>query len=61
MTEKLLRKKDVLALIGLSKATLHRLVQSGEFPKPIQLTKRAIAWPESVVEKWIDAKKNEAI
>jgi prophage regulatory protein len=55
-----LRLPAVLALIGVSKATLYAWVKAGHFPTPHQLGQRAVAWLESEVIAWIDAKGRRA-
>ena len=54
--DRILRIDDVLALTGLSRSTLYRLVASEDFPKPVQLCGpggRAKGWRLSEVEEWI--------
>lgn len=42
--------------IGVSKATLYRLIKAGKFPPPIRITERLSGWPSAEVDAWIDAK-----
>ena len=56
--EKLLRKKKVLELCGVSNATLYRMIKAGVFPEPLSLTgERSVAWKESEVELWMGSLK----
>lgn len=55
MSEKLLRVAEVQARVGLSRPTIYRWMAAGRFPKPIALGPALVAWPESVVEAWIQA------
>ena len=48
----LLRPKDVCHTLGISKATLWRLAQTEDFPKPIQMGPRAIAWHVDAIREW---------
>ena len=48
-----LTPKAVCAKIALSRTTLDRLVQAGEFPPPIKLTQRRVAYNADAVEKWM--------
>ena len=50
----LLRGRDILVLLGISKATLHRWRGAGRFPKPIRLGPRMLAWRRVDLEAWID-------
>jgi prophage regulatory protein len=47
-----LRKPAVLAAVGFSHATLHRLVARGEFPAPRKIGERAVGWLTADVERW---------
>ena len=53
MTERYLRRPDVEAKIGLSRSTLYAMMDRGEFPRPIRVGLRAVAWPESAVLAWL--------
>jgi prophage regulatory protein len=52
----LLRRPVVSKRTGLSRSTLYRMVQSGEFPAPRQIGARAVAWVESEVSAWIESR-----
>lgn len=54
--ETLIRATDVERRTGLKKSKLYQLMAVGDFPKPIKLTERSVAWPESEVTDWIRAK-----
>jgi prophage regulatory protein len=52
---RILRFKQVAALVGLGKSSIYRKVQEGSFPKPIKLgSKRASGWISTEVYDWID-------
>ena len=53
---RLLRIKEVLELTGLSRTTIYRLRREGRFPKGIPLMGSLIAWEESKVFAWIEAR-----
>lgn len=53
MAQKHLRRPAVQALTGLSRSTIYALMARGEFPKPVKLTARAVAWPEDVITQWL--------
>lgn len=54
----LLRLPTVLALIGVSKATVYRWASAGMFPKPRALTptRSTVAWSAADVHAWIASK-----
>lgn len=52
----LLRLPAVKQLLGLSKSSLYRLVKAGEFPAPVQLTARTVAWRAADVGAWVSSR-----
>lgn len=53
MVEKHYRRKEVESITGLSRSTIYDKMKDGSFPRPVNLSKRAVAWPESVIAKWL--------
>lgn len=51
--DRILRIKTVLERTGLSRATMYRKMQSGTFPKSVQISTRCTGWRESAVEQWM--------
>lgn len=49
----ILRLPAVRARTGLSRATIYRKIQGSEFPRPHQLSQRAVEWLECDVEAWV--------
>ena len=47
-----LRMKQVKAAIGLSKSWIHEAVKRGDFPAPISLGARTVAWDAEAVAEW---------
>jgi prophage regulatory protein len=60
MAEKLLRRRDVEARTALSRSTIYAWVTAGTFPKPMKLGAKKVAWRESDVAAWLDARKPRA-
>lgn len=55
----LLNRKEVTALIGLSRSQIYALVKLGRFPEPLRLgdgPKGAVRWRKSEVLAWVDAR-----
>jgi prophage regulatory protein len=48
-----LRLPGVKARTGLSRATIYRKIQCAEFPRPLQLSQRAVGWLEADIDAWI--------
>lgn len=56
MTEdRLLKAEEVQAITAVSKATLYRLISSGQFPKPLQVGPQAVRWRLSDIDSWMSA------
>jgi prophage regulatory protein len=47
-----LRLPKVKALTGLSKSSLYELIRDNNFPAPIHLGPRTVAWVSSEVRQW---------
>ena len=54
--ESLLRLPEVEARTGLRRSAIYKRIESAEFPRPVRLTAKAVAWPESEVSAWIQAR-----
>lgn len=54
LSHTLMRMPDVLKATGLSRSTLYSLARQGDFPAPIHLTSRAIAWDSRLIAEWIE-------
>ena len=53
---RILRRPSVELLIGLSRSTIYSMMASGDFPKPVQLGKRAVGWREAEIRKWLESR-----
>ena len=53
MADQHLRRTAVEAATGLSRSTIYAMMDRGEFPRPIRVGRRAVAWPQSVIQKWL--------
>ena len=50
----LLRWKEVVKIIPISRSTAHALAAQGKFPKPIKLGLRSSGWLKSEINSWLD-------
>ena len=55
-TPRLLRRPVVEALTGLPRSGIYDRIRRGEFPAPVSLGGSAVAWVESEVSAWIQAR-----
>ena len=51
-----LRLQAVIRVTGLSRSTLYRLIADEQFPRPVRLGPRAVAWRRTDVEAWGEAR-----
>lgn len=58
--ETLLRRKQVEAITGLSRSSIYDAIQHGNFPRPIPLTARTVAWTRSSIDQWISERISAA-
>lgn len=54
MPQKLFRRPEVETLTGLSRASIYRMMEENEFPRPMRVGKRAVAWREADLIDWFD-------
>ncbi len=55
--EQLLRKQTIIELTGMSHSTLYYMMNRNEFPKPVKLGARSVAWKRSEIEAWINSRE----
>ena len=53
MVQTYLRRPAVEAATGLSRSSIYAMMDIGDFPRPIRIGKRAVAWPQSEIEAWL--------
>jgi prophage regulatory protein len=54
--KKLIKLKAVMDCTGLGRSTVYNYIAENQFPKPVSLGLRAVAWVESEVQDWILAR-----
>ena len=50
---RLIRRKEVQLRTGLGASSIYALMQKNQFPNPVTLSIRRVAWVESDIEEWI--------
>jgi len=60
MPEKLLRRREVEARTALARSTIYDWMKRGDFPKPVLLGSRKVAWRESDVKAWLETRSEKA-
>jgi len=52
-TEGLAKLPAVMNATGLPRSTIYARIKLGEFPAPVKLGERSVAWPVESVRAWI--------
>jgi prophage regulatory protein len=55
----LLRLPQVIGRTGRSRSRIYADLRTGDFPKPVNIGPRAVAWLDTEVEEWIAARAAE--
>ena len=58
--DRLIRLPDVESATGCKKSTIYLMIGEGRFPRPVRLSARHVAWSESAVLCWVQARIAEA-
>jgi prophage regulatory protein len=53
---KILRTPEVIQLTGLSRVTLWRLEQKGQFPARRHLSENSVGWLDNEIYQWLDSR-----
>ena len=53
---KLIKISEVIEKTSLSRSTIYRLLNLGDFPRQVKLSSRSIGWVEEEIQEWINEK-----
>ena len=53
-----MRMREVSEMVGVSRATIYRWMDAGDFPRSIALGGNSIAWSEKSVQEWMESRIN---
>ena len=56
MHDRLLRRRQVEEITGLSRSSIYRLMQDGEFPRPVKVGPAAVRWRASDITVWLESR-----
>lgn len=54
--QRIIRKPELVAKLGLSQVTIWRMEKAGNFPKRLRLGGNSVGWLASEIEAWINAR-----
>ncbi len=57
----ILRVNEVAKKIGMSRASIYRLLQEGNFPEQIRISHRAVGWAEEDIDNFLEKCRNNPI
>ena len=52
--QRLITMKEVIHICGLSRPSIYRLMNTGEFPRQISVGYRSVRWIEGEVVDWVN-------
>ncbi|MEZ9871807.1 AlpA family phage regulatory protein [Vibrio toranzoniae] len=58
-SSRLLRLKEVIQVTGISRSSLYKYLNEGQFPHPISLGARSVAWIDHEIQAWITTKMEQ--
>jgi prophage regulatory protein len=58
---RMLRIKQIIAMMGLSRMTIYRLERAGLFPTRRKLGKNSVAWIDDDIASWIAARPSGVV
>ena len=56
MDDRLLRRREVEKITGMSRSSIYRLMPDGEFPSPVKVGPAAVRWRESDITAWVESR-----
>lgn len=60
MIDPLLKRPKVEELTGLSTSSIYAEMARGNFPKPVRIASKAVAWRSSSIAQWINSREQVA-
>ena len=51
--ERMLRRPEVEAKVGLGRRSIYKLMREGQFPLPVRIGPRAVRWSASEIDAWL--------
>ena len=51
--DRLLKRRDLLARLSISRGVLQKLLDTGDFPPPVRIGPGALRWRESEFTEWL--------
>lgn len=52
--KRLIRMPQVMDMTGMGKSTIYAKIREGEFPRPLKISNRHVAWDAYEITTWIE-------
>jgi prophage regulatory protein len=52
--DRLLRRREVEAMVGFGRSMIYEKMASGAFPQPLKIGPKSVRWREQDIRAWID-------
>ena len=56
MQDRLLRRRQVEEITGMSRSSIYKMMQNGEFPRPVKIGPTAVRWRASDIRAWVESR-----
>ena len=56
MHDRLLSRRRVEVVTGISRSSIYRLKERGDFPQPVRVGRTAVRWKESDIADWMESR-----
>ena len=56
MHDRLMRRREVEGITGMSRSSIYRLMHDGEFPRPVKVGPAAVRWRASDITVWLESR-----
>ena len=56
MHDRLMRRREVEKILGISRSSIYRLMQEGRFPRPVRIGPAAVRWRASDITAWLESR-----
>ena len=56
MRDRLLRRREVERITGLSRSSIYRQMQAGDLPRPLRVGPSAVRWKQSDIAAWLESR-----
>ncbi len=51
--QRFLKISEVVDLVGVSRATIYRMIDSGAFPRPVRVSAMRVVWVKAEIDAWM--------